>query len=212
MNTVEISEMFNVEHRNVYRIVSELKKSLMFPESSIQDESYTTAQNKVHKCYSISDDVVRYILSSRRMFRATADRVQACSSILERMKTPHKIVIGDATRQETKFGILMDEFFGDHLEIIQQYHIGDYFVDFYIPSCNIVIEYDERHHNTKTQKEKDKKREVEVSRLLSEKEDDKNFKVKWVRVDEGFEVLGLRKVMGAILELGYENQLNYFIK
>ncbi|MCP4259890.1 MAG: DUF559 domain-containing protein [Planctomycetes bacterium] len=209
MNTLELSEVFDIEHRNILRLVRPLSDGYEFPFGSVEELKYTSKQNKELSMFELSDDVVRYLISTKRSFRSTAKRVQVCSLILERMNTPHKVVIGEATRQETKFGILLDEFFGEHLNIIPQYHIGGYFVDFYIPSCNIAIEYDERHHNTKAQKEKDKEREKAVTKLLVEMEGDDNASVTWIRVDEGFEILGLRKIMGALLYDDNYKSLDY---
>ena len=209
MNPIELSKIFDINHRHLLRTVRAISEDCEFPFGSIEESKYISKQNKELSMFELSDDVIRYLISTKRNFRSTAKRVQACSLILEKMNTPHKVVIGEATRQETKFGILLDEFFGEYLNIIPQYHIGGYFVDFFIPSCNIAIEYDERHHNTKAQKAKDKEREKEVTKLLIEMEDDEQASVTWIRVDEGFEMLGLRKLMGALLYQDKLSSLDY---
>lgn len=50
----------------------------------------------------------------------------------------------------------------------KEYHIVDlgYWVDYYEPTKNIVIEYYERHHNRPVRREKDKARQEEIQKYL----------------------------------------------
>lgn len=49
--------------------------------------------------------------------------------------------------------------------VIFQKQMGRYFVDAYIPSRNLVIEFDEKHHHKKKNAEKDKQRQEEIEKL-----------------------------------------------
>ncbi|MGL5971182.1 MAG: BRO family protein, partial [Cetobacterium sp.] len=61
---------------------------------------------------------------------------------------------------ETEFGTMLEEALGEiDLEVIPQFNIDGYKVDFYIRKFNIVIEYDEKQHYTLIQCEKDADRQ-----------------------------------------------------
>ena len=47
-------------------------------------------------------------------------------------------------------------------EWVHQYYISPYFIDYYSPVRNIAIEFDERHHKTRTQTLKDIKRQSKI--------------------------------------------------
>ena len=55
------------------------------------------------------------------------------------------IVYPNYIRDEDIFAEMLTNIL-DHIEIIPQKHVGRYFIDFYIPSKNLAIEYDERKH------------------------------------------------------------------
>lgn len=64
------------------------------------------------------------------------------------------------TRLEIEFKDLLYQIFEPcNIEVIFQYPIDKYRIDFYIPEYNLAIEYDECHHYNKTNQQKDKDRE-----------------------------------------------------
>lgn len=68
-------------------------------------------------------------------------------------------------RKEHFVGDLLEQIFPDlqrQVEILD----GKYFLDFYVPSEDLVIEYDELHHNSLTNQEKDRKREKEIGKIV----------------------------------------------
>ena len=70
-------------------------------------------------------------------------------------------------RKENKFGEQLKETlkpFGIKIEIQKPIFNGKYRIDFYLPECNLVIEYDEQYH--KFQREEDKQREEEIKNEL----------------------------------------------
>lgn len=53
--------------------------------------------------------------------------------------------------KETEFGSLLQEaLFELDIEVISQYRVDNYRIDFYLPKFNIAIEYDEQQHFTET--------------------------------------------------------------
>lgn len=71
------------------------------------------------------------------------------------------------TRFEISFGKLLTEALGEFgLEIIPQYRVDNYRVDFYIPSKNIAVEYDEQQHFTKPNQKNDSERQKHIESKL----------------------------------------------
>ena len=55
------------------------------------------------------------------------------------------------------------------LEIIPQYRVNNYRIDFYIPKYNIAVEYDEEQHYTKENRIKDNIRQAHIENKLGAK-------------------------------------------
>lgn len=79
------------------------------------------------------------------------------------------------TRDETVFVNGLIDLLNDVCEVIPQKQFDIYFVDAYIPKLNLVIEFDEDHHNKSKNKKYDKDRE----RYIKEK-----FGVNFIRHKE----------------------------
>lgn len=74
------------------------------------------------------------------------------------------------------------------ININRQFQIGRFRLDGFIPVYNIAIEYDDKYH--KYRKDEDRERQIEVDGYL---------KMKWVRVEKGFEIEGIRDILKAII-------------
>jgi very-short-patch-repair endonuclease len=85
-------------------------------------------------------------------------------------------------RFENHFGGILSELY-EGIEIIPQYKVNQYKVDWYIPSLNIVVEYDEEQHSK--QKQYDAKREKIIKKEL-------NCSFIRVKIDE--EIKGLKEI------------------
>lgn len=71
------------------------------------------------------------------------------------------------TRFEISFGKLLTEALEEFgLEIIPQYRVDNYRVDFYIPSKNIAVEYDEQQHFTEPNQKNDSERQKHIESKL----------------------------------------------
>lgn len=86
--------------------------------------------------------------------------------------------------KERNFGELLMETFKDVIEIIPQYKVGNYFIDFYFPKVNLAVEFDEKHH--KKQIKNDKIRQTYIGKQL---------KAQFIRVNDGEELQGLNQVV-----------------
>ena len=91
------------------------------------------------------------------------------------------------TRKELLFEIDIKEAFKEITTIISQYPVLNYRVDFYLPEFNLVIEYDEKQH---LYYKNDKERQTEIENYLQ---------CHFIRVDAGFELEGINKIMKVII-------------
>lgn len=70
------------------------------------------------------------------------------------------IVVPRCQREEHAFGDQLKELLHGICPIIPQMEVDGYRIDYYLPSANIAIEYDEHHH--KYQSKQDRKREEHI--------------------------------------------------
>jgi len=90
-------------------------------------------------------------------------------------------------RREDTFSDFLTGFVGSEVEIIRQYPVDIYRLDFYLPQYHIGIEYDEIHH--KKQRAEDAVRQAFIESILE---------CKIIRVDMENEGAGLRRIGNAI--------------
>ena len=195
MLTNEIASAFNIQHRDIMRMIKVSLSKYEISESSIFEGAYTSVQNKQIKNYKLSDDCIVFLLSSKLCFSNTVDRKVMAVNIIESLGYKMKIILGDRVRSEEVFYSDLAKFCGD-MKIIRQYPVKGYLIDFFIPELNLFIEYNEPYHFTETQKEKDKIRlsdlEIELTRL------NEGIRPCFLIVTSGKEVEGLRKVACSI--------------
>lgn len=106
-----------------------------------------------------------------------------------------QVIVIKPHRKELCFGEILIEALKElNLEVIPQYRVGNYRIDFYIPKYNIAVEYDEQHHFTK---EKDNIRQMAISLLLNSN---------WIRCDyKDSDIKNLMKVLAFIDEIKLNN-------
>ncbi|ASV41410.1 hypothetical protein [Vibrio phage JSF6] len=86
----------------------------------------------------------------------------------------------EVKKDEIFIGQLLTQIFPD-IEYQKSYCDGKYLVDYYIPSFNLNIEYDEKHHFSKASRLKDAQRELEIGGLF-------------FRIRQGKELLDFKKL------------------
>lgn len=91
--------------------------------------------------------------------------------------------------KERAFGQLLMGALSGIATVLPQHHVPPYFIDFYVPDFSLAIEYDERHHNSRGQSEKDLEREKLLSKQLG---------VQFIRVPAGKEIEGLNQILRCI--------------
>lgn len=81
------------------------------------------------------------------------------------------------------------------LEFQKEMCNGKYRVDCYIPECGVIIEYDEKYHETENQKQKDEERKEEILDYLIDSENYEFDDINFIRVKEGEEEYYLELIL-----------------
>lgn len=126
-------------------------------------------------------DVVRMIMKyPAATLRAVATRQCGTLAVTDDSLIPDVVVL----RPEIHFGELMSCLTAA-FAMRTQHPFGRFRVDFYFPDAMLVVEYDEESH-AKTQ-DRDRRRQAYI---------EERFGVTFIRVKEGKEIVGFRKVIG----------------
>ena len=110
---------------------------------------------------------------------------QFLSSLIKR-----EVLIREQERKEVLFGRRLRAILNNIATIKTQYRVEQYRVDFYIPKYDILIEYDEKHHQS--QLDSDVNRQEFIQRLEPAS--------KIIRVKEGYEDEGINLILIEILK------------
>lgn len=94
------------------------------------------------------------------------------------------------SRDEQEFKQLLHKTFKDLIDFDSQVEVDNYFLDFYSEKYNLVVEYDEKHHNRSTIKNYDEIREQYLINKL-------NCTV--IRVKQGQEPEGINQIIKFIM-------------
>ena len=105
-------------------------------------------------------DVLRLVLKSKKITVKLKDELISSLNL-----TKYKILM---SRKEIEFGKELIDFIKNiyGFDVICQYQILNYKIDFYIKEFNLCIEFDENSHKINSIKNKDKLRENEISKFL----------------------------------------------
>ncbi|BDI29354.1 hypothetical protein CCAX7_14050 [Capsulimonas corticalis] len=93
-------------------------------------------------------------------------------------------------RKELKFGEMLSALLQDITLVQRQFPVAGFLVDFYLPEMNIVVEFDEGHHEKINHSLKDRKLQRAIETML-----DATF----IRVTHGAEWDGLNRIIKALL-------------
>lgn len=99
-----------------------------------------------------------------------------------------EVLIPVVNRKEILFEINLKEILDGITNIVSQYRVLNYSIDFYLPEYNIAIEYDENFHYL--QQEKDIERQNKISEILN---------CKFIRVKEYCEQSALNIILKHIM-------------
>ncbi|GAB3807449.1 DUF559 domain-containing protein [Virgibacillus kimchii] len=97
--------------------------------------------------------------------------------------------------KERRFGEMLNNTLEGIVDVYYQYKVDNYIVDFYIPELELVIEYDEKHHEKQIKDDKIRQENIE-----------EKLGVQFIRVNEEKEFQGLNQVIKFLLRSTLECQ------
>ena len=189
----DLSLKFGVVHRDICNRIKSIKDELLELSEGMFIESEYSVRGKSYSCYSISSKGI-VVLLQYRMFSSSALHAEIKSNILSYYKIDHTVVIGRASRFEDSFYSMLCDFIGRN-NIIRQFPVLNYRVDFFLKCCSLFIEYDEEQHLSKRASDDDAKRWDEISKEI---ESISGVKSKLIRVRKGGEITALSKIAACI--------------
>ena len=143
ISSKKIADILKRKHKD---IINSINCLLKFGNKDNFIESTYESRGKIYKDYLISKDGVELLINRVKFYEEY--EYESIVNELESLygcKLKHKGLIYVRDEIIFKDGLLEIAKMLD-VEIIFQHSVGRYKVDFYIPSINHVIEYDEPHH------------------------------------------------------------------
>ena len=159
------------------------QEMLVIPE----DDVYRLVSNSKILNYDIKEYFLNWLISENLIENKeiifSRNEIEFKYNLLNLFKIAKRIVSAYTTKENVD--IIM--------EIIPQYEVLDYRIDFYLPFFHIAIEYDEYEH--KHRKEYDIKREKDIKKYF----DDNNDYIEFIRINEGFEDEAIGELIGHLI-------------
>ena len=166
MNELKISskKISDILKRRNNDIVSSINYLLKFGNKDKFEESTYESRGRIFKEYLISKDGIELLINKVKFYDESEYKsIIKELELLYRCKLKHKGLVYVRDEIIFKDGLLEVCEMLD-IEVLFQHSVGKYKVDFYIPSIDYVIEYDEPHH--KSMIEEDLEREEFIKREL----------------------------------------------
>ena len=205
-----------------YFMESDVAKALVCknPNKSINDHcryiyKYDMCiSNKIQKVNFIKEnDVITLISKNMKLSNNEKDKF---ISYLKSDNLIKSSITPIFTRKEIQFGGNIKEIFnvafnvikqyaGENdskimTQIITQYKVLDYKIDFYIPYFHLAIEYDETYHRYRSEYDKNRQREIESYFKRN------NSYINFIRVKEGKENKFIGELIGYIINFKIKNK------
>jgi hypothetical protein len=161
MTTVEIAECIGKRHDHVKRDVYKMLVELYGEEGALNfQEAYKTNRNQGYVCYRLPKKELCLYLNSMR----NTKNANEINKLFYGFGLDINEISIPTERREFKFGEeIVNNLFSGY-EIIPQFQVQDYFVDWYIPELKLAVEFNEKHHKYK--KREDAKRQKTIEKLL----------------------------------------------
>ena len=161
ISSKKIADILKRDHKD---ITNTIENFIKFLGSDNFTESTYASRGKKFKEYLVSKNGVEFLINRVRFYRS--DEYENTINELELLygcKLKHRGLIYVRDEIIFKDGLLEVCKMLD-IEVLFQHSVGKYKVDFYIPSIDYVIEYDEPHHKSRI--EEDLEREEFIKKEL----------------------------------------------
>ncbi|MGL5049201.1 MAG: endonuclease domain-containing protein [Fusobacteriaceae bacterium] len=155
MDSLKVAEVLNIRHKS---LTEKVRKSFLTEGVDYVFSVYSNIRNRDYPKIIFINNGLKLFLSSRR--HITPEQYKMLK--VENVNIRHTY-----TRFEISFGNMLEEYLKEfNIFVDKQFNVDGYRIDFYIPSKNICIEYDEYGHNSETAIIKDLERQKYVVEKL----------------------------------------------
>lgn len=187
LTQLQIANLFGKTKQNICIHIRSLSLGKSFQTNNVKQFRKVSADNKRYLTNHYSLEVISNIAFRTGLFERYVEFYDWCKRII---RLPNNIYI--QKRKEYYFKDLLLSSLKDICRVYSQYSLGKYFLDYFIPEYNLVIEYDENHHKIQHNKYIDIARETKITNLLP--------KATIIRVTENMEIEGLNNILKHIIK------------
>ncbi|WP_182006334.1 Rha family transcriptional regulator [Priestia aryabhattai] len=142
-DSLNIANQLNYEHKEILRRIRKVAKIMLIDVNSdsdfIKKDLYINTQNKPQPYYKLSKVLTVEVLKTFN--RVNRDKVK---ELLDNFKLVEP-ELSPKTIAENQFYNILSGLIGKE-NILRQFNVLNYFIDFYIPKINIFVEFDENYH------------------------------------------------------------------
>lgn len=200
-SSLNLSEAFGRPHADILKTIR--KSSISNKEIHFVESEFVNDRNRSYPIYLIDSVGFSYLMISNTFRR----KPSMCALFTSKLGGDTPLIIEAEVRHEDRFSCLLSSAINatciENKNIERQFNVGSYRVDFYMPSENMVIEYDEEQHSSSNSKSCDEIRMAYISDALTRTCNVSAVKTKpkIVRVKKGEEGKGIVDII-AILASG----------
>jgi len=164
ISSIEIADKTNTRHTNVLSAIRNIiEKNKVFYNNFFIKSFYKDSRGREKPIFLLDKEGFKIYVDNKRKDVNLSNLLEYANNIF--MYECTSVVL--SSRFEDSFNVKLKEALKPlGYSLKTQLHILNYFVDFYIPEVNLVVEYDEHHHNTSTNTEKDNLRQKEIEQKL----------------------------------------------
>jgi len=185
ISTREISDIYNIQHKDIMRQVKRLLLSDMEYSHLFEMGEFKNARGRVYKQYTMNLDGFS-LLSEFRSLSGVKKAI-----ILDSFGSDVVVVGSKRTRSEDIFYKMLCEFL-PHINVVRQFPVCGYRVDFYLEGLGLFVEYDEEQHFSKSHAKKDEDRWSDIFNHISDRD---GATPNLIRISKGSEIYGLSLIM-----------------
>ena len=153
-NSTDVSREFGILHKHLMELIRKDSYRLQeLADKMFTLSEYTSLQNKKLPMYIISEDGLKLLMNNRSLSKNHT----ACLKYLEKFGDRASVVIRSKSRFEDDYYETLCDFVGSK-NIIRQYPIAGFRVDFFIDPGSVFIEFDEEQHLSTSHRKSDSDR------------------------------------------------------
>lgn len=188
ITTREIADRFGKGHWTILKSIRDRAENENIVNMLFSEGSYASLQNKKLSMYTMGVEGFCILTDTWGFSRGNSAYIKA--TILNEFGERFSVCASSKSRGEDDFYERLKRFIPDQ-EIIREFPISKYKVDFYISGVSLIIEYDESYHSVAATVKKDQDRFYAINEFLKEETDDG---IDMIRVKSSDEEAGLMRI------------------